>query len=46
MDLCQKVHPVVAYFQASAAPQPENPDSDEQDALFGHIPNSYFCIKA
>jgi hypothetical protein len=26
---------VLAYFQASAAPRLENPDSDEKDALFG-----------
>jgi hypothetical protein len=26
---------VLAYFQASAAPRPENSDSVEKDALFG-----------
>jgi hypothetical protein len=26
---------VLACFQASAAPRPENSDSDEKDALFG-----------
>jgi hypothetical protein len=26
---------VLACVQASAAPRPENPDSDEKDALFG-----------
>jgi hypothetical protein len=32
---CQKVTFVLACFQASAAPRPENTDSDEKDALFG-----------
>jgi hypothetical protein len=35
MHLCQKVSFVLAYFQASAAPRPENSDSDVKDALFG-----------
>jgi hypothetical protein len=33
--MCQKVSFVLACFQASAAPRPENPNSDEKDALFG-----------
>jgi hypothetical protein len=33
MHLCQKVPFVLACFQASATPRPEN--SDEKDALFG-----------
>jgi hypothetical protein len=33
VNLCQKVPFVLACFQASAAPQPENSDSDEKDAL-------------
>jgi hypothetical protein len=32
--LCQKVPFVLTCFQASAAPRPENSDSDEKDALF------------
>jgi hypothetical protein len=28
---------VLACFQASAAPRPENSDSDEKDALFGGL---------
>jgi hypothetical protein len=35
VHLCQKVPFVVACFQASAAPRPENSDSDEKDVLFG-----------
>jgi hypothetical protein len=35
VHLCQKVPFVLACFQASAAPRPENSDSDEKDALFG-----------
>jgi hypothetical protein len=35
VHLCQKVPFVVACFQVSAAPRPENSDSDEKDALFG-----------
>jgi hypothetical protein len=35
VHLCQKVPFVVACFQPSAAPRPENPDLDERDALFG-----------
>jgi hypothetical protein len=31
----QKVPFVLACFQASAAPRPENSDSDEKDVLFG-----------
>jgi hypothetical protein len=31
----QKVPFVLACFQASAAPRPENSNSDEKDALFG-----------
>jgi hypothetical protein len=31
----KKVSFVVACFQASAAPRPENPDTEEKDALFG-----------
>jgi hypothetical protein len=33
--LCQQVPFVLACFQASAAPRPENSDSEEKDALFG-----------
>jgi hypothetical protein len=33
--LCQKMPFVLTCFQASAAPRPENSDSDEKDALFG-----------
>jgi hypothetical protein len=32
---CQKVPFVLACFQASAAPRPDNSDSDEKGALFG-----------
>jgi hypothetical protein len=32
---CQKAFSVLACFQTSAAPRPENSDSDEEDALFG-----------
>jgi hypothetical protein len=32
--LCQKVPFVLACFQASAAPQPENSDSTKKGALF------------
>jgi hypothetical protein len=35
VNVCQKVPFVLACFQASAAPRPENLDSKEQDALFG-----------
>jgi hypothetical protein len=35
MHLCQNVPFVLACFQASAAPRPENSDSEEKDALFG-----------
>jgi hypothetical protein len=35
VHLCQKVLFVLACFQASAMPRPENSDSDEKDALFG-----------
>jgi hypothetical protein len=35
--LCQKVSFVLACFQASAAPRPENPVSEEKDALFALI---------
>jgi hypothetical protein len=35
VHLGQKVPFVFACFQASAAPRPENSDSDEKDALFG-----------
>jgi hypothetical protein len=35
VHLCQKVPFVLACFQASAAPRPENSDSDGKDALFG-----------
>jgi hypothetical protein len=31
----QKLSFVLACFQASAAPRPENSDSDQKDALFG-----------
>jgi hypothetical protein len=34
VHLCQNVHFVLSCFQASAAPRPENLDSDEKDALF------------
>jgi hypothetical protein len=34
-SLCQKVPSVVACFRASAAPRPENSNSDEKDELFG-----------
>jgi hypothetical protein len=33
-SLWQKVPFILACFQASAAPRPENSDSDEKDALF------------
>jgi hypothetical protein len=32
---CQKASSVLACFQTSAAPRPENSDSDKEDALFG-----------
>jgi hypothetical protein len=35
VHLCQKAPFVLACFQASAAPRPENSDSVEKDALFG-----------
>jgi hypothetical protein len=35
VHLCQKVPFVFVCFQASAAPRPENSDSDEKDALCG-----------
>jgi hypothetical protein len=35
VHLCQKVPFVLACFQTSAAPRPENLGSDEKDALFG-----------
>jgi hypothetical protein len=35
VHFCQKVPFILACFQASAAPRPENSDSDEKDALFG-----------
>jgi hypothetical protein len=35
VHLCQKVPFVLIGFQASAAPRPENSDTDEKDALFG-----------
>jgi hypothetical protein len=35
VHLCQKVPFILACFQASAAPRPENSDSDEKHALFG-----------
>jgi hypothetical protein len=35
VHLCQKVPCVFRCFQASAAPRPENSDSDEKDELFG-----------
>jgi hypothetical protein len=35
VHLCPKVPFVFACFQASAAPRPKNPDSDEKYALFG-----------
>jgi hypothetical protein len=35
VHFCQKVPSIFACFQASAAPRPENSDSDEKDALFG-----------
>jgi hypothetical protein len=35
VHLCQKGPFVLACFQASAAPRPENTDSVEKDALFG-----------
>jgi hypothetical protein len=35
--MCQKVSFVLACFEASAAPRPENPNSDEKDALFGTL---------
>jgi hypothetical protein len=34
VHLCQKVSFVLACFQASTAPRPENPVSEEKDALF------------
>jgi hypothetical protein len=34
VHLCQKVPYVLAYLQASAAPQLENPDSNEKDTHF------------
>jgi hypothetical protein len=34
LHLCQKVPFVLACFEASAAPRPENSDQDEKDALF------------
>jgi hypothetical protein len=37
---------VHACFQASAAPPPENSDSDEKDALFGlYSQTTIFCLK-
>jgi hypothetical protein len=35
VHLCQKVLYVIVCFQASAAPQAENSDSDEKDAFLG-----------
>jgi hypothetical protein len=35
VHLSQKVPFTLACFQASAAPRPENSDSEEKDALFG-----------
>jgi hypothetical protein len=35
VHLCQKVPLVLACFQASAAPRPENSNSGEKDALYG-----------
>jgi hypothetical protein len=35
VHLYQKAPFVFACFQASAAPRPENPASEEKDALFG-----------
>jgi hypothetical protein len=35
VHLCQKVLFILACFQASVAPRPENPASNEKDALFG-----------
>jgi hypothetical protein len=49
VHLCQKVPFVLACFQASAAPRPENSDSDEKDALFDldtqifQVLLCYFC---
>jgi hypothetical protein len=34
-NVSQKVPFTLACFQASAAPRPENSDSEEKDALFG-----------
>jgi hypothetical protein len=42
---CQKMPLVLAYFEASAAPQPENSDSDEKDALFGLDIQVAICLK-
>jgi hypothetical protein len=39
----QKVPFVLACFQSSAAPRPENSNSDEKDALFANF--YFFCLK-
>jgi hypothetical protein len=38
VHLCQKLPFVLACFQTSAAPRPENSDSDEKDTLFSLDP--------
>jgi hypothetical protein len=43
MCFCQKGPFVLACFQASATPRPENSDSNEKDALFGLVKNNYFA---
>jgi hypothetical protein len=46
VHLCQKLPFVHACFQASAAPPPENSESDEKDALFGlYSQTTIFCLK-
>jgi hypothetical protein len=42
----QKVPFVLTCFQASAAPRPENSDSDEKDVLFGFDTQiTIICLK-
>jgi hypothetical protein len=44
VHLCQKLPFVHACFQASAAPPPENSESDEKDALFGLYSQTHYFL--
>jgi hypothetical protein len=45
VHLCQKVPFVLACFQASAAPRPENTDSDKKYVFFGlDTQITIFCL--